>query len=191
MPTFSAALLLGGKSRRMGRDKALLPHPDGKLFWQHQLAVLENLNPSEILWSGSARPGLPSQVRIIEDAAKDAGPLGGLAACLRAMRTELLVVLAVDLAQVEGGFLRRLLDASAPGRGAVVRREGFYEPLAAVYPREAGDLALARLATGQLALQDWLREAEAAGMMRVVSCSEAESAQLRNFNEPEDLNSPL
>jgi molybdopterin-guanine dinucleotide biosynthesis protein A len=97
------------------------------------------------------------------------------------------VVLAVDLVRVETGLLRRLLAASASGCGAVMKRDGFYEPLAAVYPRAAGDLAMTCLATGQFALQDWLRETEAAGMMQVIKSSENERAQLRNFNAPEDL----
>jgi molybdopterin-guanine dinucleotide biosynthesis protein A len=165
MPTFSAALLLGGQSQRMGRDKALLPHPDG----------------------GPPRPNMPPQVQIVEDAAKDAGPLGGLAACLRATRTDLLVVLAIDLVRIEAGFLRRLLDASTPDCGAVVRHDSFYEPLAAVYPRALGDLAMMHLAVGHLALQDLLREAARAGMMKAVACSVVEREHLRNFNTPDDV----
>lgn len=176
----------------MGRDKALLPHPAGGLFWERQLAVLDSLGPEEIFWSGAPRPGLPAQVRVVADAAHEAGPLGGLAACLRATRTELLVVLAVDLARVEPAFLRLLLDASAPGCGAVVKRDDFYEPLAAVYPRELGELALQQLDAGRFALQDFLRAAEAAGRMRVIPCGETELEQLQNFNAPEDLeSSPL
>lgn len=171
----------------MGRDKALLPHPDGGVFWERQLAVLASLEPEEMFWAGPPRAGLPARVRVVEDAATNAGPLGGLAACLRALRTELLVVLAVDLARVEAEFLRRLLDAGGPGCGAVVKRDNFYEPLAAVYPRAAGDLALTHLATGRLALQDFLREAEAAGLMQVIACGEAELAQLQNFNAPGDF----
>jgi molybdopterin-guanine dinucleotide biosynthesis protein A len=187
MATFSAALLLGGQSQRMGRDKALLPHPEGGLFWQRQLGVLEALGPEEIFWSGAPRPDMPASVRVLEDAAADAGPLGGLAACLRAMRTDLLVVLAVDLARIEAGFLRRLLDASTPACGAVVRHDSFYEPLAAVYPRALGDLAMMHLAVGHLALQDLLREAERAGMIKAAEASAAEREWLRNFNTPEDV----
>ncbi len=171
----------------MGRDKALLPHPEGGVFWEHQIGVLEALGPEEIFWSGAARAGMPRRVRMVEDAAPDAGPLGGLAACLRALRTELLVVLAVDLAAVQSEFLRRLLEASTVGCGAVVKRDDFYEPLAAIYPRELGDLAMTHLDAGRFALQDFLREAEAAGRMRVIACSAEELAQLRNFNAPEDL----
>jgi molybdopterin-guanine dinucleotide biosynthesis protein A len=187
MATFSAALLAGGRSRRMGRDKALLPHPAGGLFWEHQLAVLESLHPEEIFWAGPARPGLPTPVRVIEDAAPDAGPLGGLAACLDAMRTDLLVVLAIDLPDIRMDFLRRLLAASLPLCGAVVRHESFYEPLAAVYPRAMRGLAAAHLANGRLALQELVHEAERAGMLQVVGVDADEAAQLRNFNEPGDL----
>jgi molybdopterin-guanine dinucleotide biosynthesis protein A len=187
MPTFSAALLAGGHSRRMGRDKAMLPHPSGGVFWEHQLAVLEELQPEEIFWSGPLRDNLPAGVRVIEDAAPDAGPLGGLVACLAASRSDLLVVLAVDLANIRADFLRRLLAVSTELRGAVGRHDPFYEPLAAVYPSAMRALAETHLAHGRLALQDLVGEAKRTGLVRVIEIGADEAALLRNFNEAADL----
>ena len=179
MPTFSAALLAGGQSRRMGRDKALLPHPDGGLFWERQLALVEHLGPEEIFWSGPARPGLPPRVQVIADAAADAGPLGGITACLAAMRTELLVVLAVDLVNLQHDFLRRLLASSTALKGAITQHDSYYEPLAAVYPRPVAAIASSHLAQGRLALQDLVEEAARAGMMQVIpiDANDAPAAQ--------------
>ena len=188
MATFSAALLAGGRSRRMGRDKALLPHPEGGLFWQRQFALLEELNPQEIFWSGFARTNLLPHARLIEDAAPDTGPLGGLVACLNALRSDLLVVLAVDLADMRAAYLQRLLSASKETCGAVGRHNGFYEPLAAVYPRKLRGLASTHLMQGQLALQDLVREAHGRGMMQVIDLRADEIAPLQNFNETSDLN---
>lgn len=187
MPTFSAALLAGGRSIRMGRDKALLPHPDGGVFWQHQVALLAKLNPQEIFWSGAARENLPARVRVIADTVPDAGPLGGLVACLAESQSDLLVVLAVDLANMRSDFLRRLIAASDSLRGAVAMHGGAYEPLATVYPRAMRELAAVHLAQGRLSLQELLREAVLCGMMQVVQPVLEEVALLRNFNEPADL----
>ena len=186
-PDFSAALLVGGHSRRMGRDKALLPHPAGGLFWQRQLAVLEALRPREILWSGPARPGRPETVRELLDRELDAGPLGGIVTCLEAMRTEVLLVLAVDLVQITSALLQRLLGQSTPACGAVVTLDSLYEPLAAVYPRAIQPLAAEHVAARRLALQDLLRAAEDRGLMRSIPFGANEREQFRNFNEPGDL----
>jgi molybdopterin-guanine dinucleotide biosynthesis protein A len=187
MPLISAVLLLGGESRRMGRDKALLPHPDGGLFWQRQLAVLESLQPTEILWSGPPRPGMPDTVRRVLDATPHAGPLGGIVACLEAMRTESLLVVAVDLGRITGELLNKLLELSTPACGTAAKIGTLYEPLAAVYPRAIQPLAEMHLAAGRFALQDLLHEAEKSGLMRSVIPADEEQAQLQNFNSPEDL----
>src|SRR5205823_5696774 len=100
-PAFSAVLLAGGASRRMGMDKALLRAPDGdsspQLLWQRQLQTLRALEPAEILISGPPRPGFPAGVPCIRDRLPGCGPLGGLATCLARVATPWLLVLAIDL----------------------------------------------------------------------------------------------
>src|ERR1700761_8110428 len=110
----------------MGRDKALLPVSGSKLLlWQRQLAVLEELQPEMLLWSGSPRPGMPNNVSIIPDAVNDSGPLAGVAACLAPTQPDLLIVLAIDLPAMTSPFLRRLLAESSPTCGAAAIHNGF------------------------------------------------------------------
>src|SRR5437016_10077580 len=57
---FAAALIAGGKSRRMGGDKALLPvswRGREMPLWKRQLSVLQELKPAQIVLSGPDRPG--------------------------------------------------------------------------------------------------------------------------------------
>ena len=56
----SAVLLAGGKSTRMGRDKALL-EIDGEPLWWRQLATLRALDPEQLFVAGPAREGLSSR----------------------------------------------------------------------------------------------------------------------------------
>ena len=187
MPSFSAVLLAGGASKRMGRDKAQLPIGDsGQLLWQRQWAVLEELAPDEIFWSGP-RPQGPAHARIIEDVVKGAGPLAGISACLEVLRSDLLVVLAVDLPQMNAPFLRSLLARSAKGCGAVAQHGDFFEPLAAFYPKELHALAREHLAQRRYALQDFIREAAQRSAMATISLSEADAPLFRNVNTPSDL----
>ena len=182
-PSFAAVLLAGGQSRRMGRDKALLPLPGGRLLWERQLAVLRSLEPAELFISGPARPGFPGDAFLLTDAQLGLGPLSGIAAALEAMRTPLLVVLAVDLPAMEPGFLRGLLARSEPGTGVVPFGE-FFEPLAAVYPRECLDIARGCLQNRKLSLQDFI--GAAGSLLRPWHLSAGERSLFTNWNKPDD-----
>jgi molybdopterin-guanine dinucleotide biosynthesis protein A len=64
---FAAALLAGGKSRRMGRDKALLPvewEGASVPLWERQLSILKALAPAELVISGPHRKGYPTSVPV-------------------------------------------------------------------------------------------------------------------------------
>jgi len=178
----------------MGRDKALLPvPPSGEPLWERQLDLLSRLGPEELLWSGPLRVGVPAAVREIRDPIADAGPLAGISACLEASRSDLLVVLAIDLPAMTGAFLRGLLARAACGWGVVTQGEGggSFEPLAAVYPRSLAPLAAERLARGEYALHGFIREGIDQGALEVVSLRAGENAFFRNLNTPDDLASFL
>ena len=86
-PPFAAVLLAGGGSHRMGRDKALLPLPDGRLLWERQWEVLDALEPAEWFVSGSWRGGLPADLPWLADDFPRPGPLAGIAPALVRMRS--------------------------------------------------------------------------------------------------------
>lgn len=172
----------------MGRDKALLSLPgSGEMLWQRQLRVLEELEPEEIFWSGPARTGTPGRVRIVSDSVEKAGPLAGIAACLGLLRSDLLVVLAIDLPQMNATFLRGLLERCPVDRGVVALRGDFFEPLAAVYPKRLDALAATHLREGRYALQDFVRQAIKAGAMQSITPDDEDATLFKNLNRPEDL----
>ena len=190
MPTFSAALLAGGQSTRMGRDKALLPIPgSGRLLWQHQLAVLCELKPETIFWSGHPRSGMPAEVRVLPDEIENAGPLGGISACLNELESDLLVVLAVDLACMDASYLGKLVQHCTPTRGAVPQKGDDFEPLAAVYPALLLTLADDRLQQGRYTMQDFVREALRRELVETVPVGDEDAAKFTNVNSPGDLES--
>ncbi|HEX4141273.1 MAG TPA: molybdenum cofactor guanylyltransferase [Candidatus Methylacidiphilales bacterium] len=188
MASLSAVLLAGGKSERMGQDKALLRLPGcGLLLWQRQLRVLEELDPQEILWSGPERPGLPGHIRVVTDMIRTAGPLAGVCACLRQAASDLVVVLAVDLPHMDAPYLKALTQRCTPVRGAVPQRSGELEPLAAVYPAMLSSLAADRLRQGRYAMHDFVREAVRRELMEIVPVGDEDAAKFTNLNSPEDL----
>lgn len=187
MSDFAAALLAGGRSRRMGTDKAFLPWR-GRPLWEHQLEKLRSFAPSQLLLSCRPEqdfPELPNAMQVY-DALENCGPLGGLTACLEACRATHLIVLGVDLPLLPAAFLRSLAHGITPGCGAVVQLEEWFEPLAAVYPRELLPLADGHLTAGRLSLQDLIRRGIAEGLMRSVS-TPVEALWFTNWNAPGDL----
>ena len=184
---FAAVLLAGGQSRRMGRDKALLALPDGRPLWRRQLDVLRELAPAELFISGFTRPGFPADVPLLADELPGCGPLGGLAAALGATASPRLVVLAVDLPRMTAAFLRGLLAGCGTGQGVVPQAaDGFFEPLAAVYPREALTEARERLGRGEYALQPFVRALTAEGKVSARRIRQEETALFTNWNALED-----
>ena len=185
LPPFAAVLLAGGSSRRMGRDKALLPLGDGRLLWQRQLAMLEELQPAELFISGPNREGFPVTVLRLEDAASGLGPLAGIAVALRAMCSERLLVLAIDLPAMTADFLRGLL---VDGRGMIPQTsDGYFEGLAAVYPRTALTTVENQLMREDRSLQTLVRRLLEEGQAAVRPVTEAETALFENWNQPDDI----
>lgn len=183
---FAAAVLAGGRSTRMGRDKALLPWGNST-FLNHQLAQLAALQPAELFLSARAEAPYGSGCERVVDELPDRGPLGGLVALLRRARSPHLLVLAVDLPHISVPLLRRLLSARLPGSGVIPRSPRGWEPLAAVYPRTMlADLDTA-LHSGQLRLQGLIESAVEAGKLRPWVIPPSEFGVFRNYNAPEDF----
>ena len=187
-PPFSALLLAAGHSTRMGCDKALL-ELDGVPLWRRQRATLARAGAAEILLSARTeqawtRDAAPHFAAIVRDSRPHGGPLAGLAAGLERAAQPHLAVLAIDLPRIEAAWFATLLARCGPGVGAVGRSGGFFEPLAAIFPREVMSLARVALARADYSLQGLLAAAVAQGLMHVHEIAAAEALCFENWNEP-------
>jgi molybdopterin-guanine dinucleotide biosynthesis protein A len=181
-PTFDAALLAGGRSTRMGRDKAEVV-VGGLPLWQLQLVKLRTLAPCELFISGRLDgPYANASVEIVPDRTPGFGPLAGIAAVLERATTSLVLVLAVDLPAMTPAFLVRLTE-----RATIPRHGDNFEPLAAVYPKAALPIAERILGEEDRSLQRFARELIEKGIVRPLDIGEHELPLFRNVNRPEDL----
>ena len=185
---FTAALIAGGKSTRMGRDKCLL-EIDGQPLWKRQISLLQELHPTEIIISGQQEQTYFQEcpARFVPDQWPDSGPLGGIASVLEAATQELVLVLAVDLPQMNAVVLQQLVSHARSGRGVVFSHGKYYEPLAAVYPRSLLASARDALTRNALRLQDWVATAISADVLTAHPLPPEWESQFQNLNSPEDL----
>ena len=184
---FSAVILAGGKSSRMGRDKAFVEIGRQTLL-ARQLQLVREVGAAEIFISGRVGVDYSSfGCRVLTDPLLEAGPLAGIESALAAMTTPLLLVLAVDLPNMDANFLRDLLAKSVGDIGIIPRVAGQMEPLAAKYPRRAHPLAVAGLRAGKLAVRDFVRACVADKLVTVMDFSSETAAWFQNCNSPADL----
>jgi molybdopterin-guanine dinucleotide biosynthesis protein A len=186
----SGVVLAGGRSQRMGRDKAFLT-VDGQSLIRRQAGLLQTVGCTDLIISG--RPdvdyGVPA-TRTVFDHPSGAGPLAGLIAALEAAQHDWLLVLAVDLPRITADFLRTLLAHRAAGRGVVPFGMHGYEPLIACYPRAFLSLAMAAAERGDYSLQTLAAQAENRGLVARLRLSAENETLLTNWNTPGDFEPP-
>ena len=188
MNRITAVLLAGGRSSRMGSDKAFL-EVDGVPAWQRQLAKLHALTPSEILISARSSQVFPDNTpaTVVFDEVPDAGPFGGLITALRRAKESRVLVLGIDMLDMPSGFLQGLCRSTFLDSGLVYRNASYYEPLAAVYPCSLLPLAEERLEQGHLSLQGLIEVAVADGAIQPLSLPAASRRFFSNMNTIEEL----
>ncbi|MCP4151629.1 MAG: molybdenum cofactor guanylyltransferase [bacterium] len=147
----TAIVLVGGKSRRMGDDKSMLPGPAGGpgTILEGILQQLEDYFDEIII--STSEPGrhqLPNY-RTVVDENPGQGPLMGILAGLRASVNAVNFVVACDIPEINGPYLERLLALATDYDIVVpVSGEEKYEPLFAVYNKRVIPVVEETLAAG-------------------------------------------
>jgi len=166
---------VGGRSSRMGCDKARLPYR-GEALADWVARAVEAAAGSVTLVGNADWGGIP-------DLYPGEGPLGGILTALRHTAADWNLIVACDMPEVSAEFLGTLLAAAEnSGADALVPRgpSGQVEPLCAVYHKRAGVLMESRFAGGA-------RKVTAALVgVATVWFPVAELKPFQNVNTPED-----
>ena len=183
----TGAVLAGGKSRRMGRDKAVLVI-GGAPLWQRQVKVLRAAGAGVVgIVRRPDQPALalPVDVPLWQDAVSGIGPLAGLHPALTACSTDFLAVVATDMPRLEAGWFKWLGGFCCTDCGAIARRtDGTYEPLAAIYPKAALTEVARRLTGPEFSLQGLAAALIAQKLLVSVPLPDADLGQVENWNTP-------
>lgn len=169
--------LAGGRSLRLGRDKALLPWEPTDLLG-HALARLREAVPEVAILCGPGRRYEDRGVGVVSDRLLDVGPVAGLLAGLEAAGERPGLFLAVDLPLVPPALLRELLRL-LPGFDAVVPATARgREPLCAAYGPACLEPARARVRAGECGMKAFWPD---------VRVREVAPAELQAFGDPATL----
>jgi molybdopterin-guanine dinucleotide biosynthesis protein A len=187
MEAVTGFVLAGGKSSRMGCDKALLELAGHSLL-QRAIGLASSVTKEVRIIGDPAKYAAFGAV--IADIYSERGPLAGIHAALAYSSTGLNLILATDLPFVEGPFLRYLIaTAQATDAVVIVPQVGrYFEPLCAVYRKQFGEFAEAALSKGKNKVDALFAEAPT----RIVTDQEIVGAgftpaMFRNLNAPSDL----
>lgn len=206
----AAVVLAGGRSERMGREKALLPAPDGGTLLEHVLRALASRfaalgvsvgdgGPSEGVAGAIRRSerALARAIMVIPDRLEGQGPLAGVAASLEEVEAPFVLFRPVDAPELSFELAGALWDeASSPGSvGAIARWSRGLEPAHGVYCKCLFPAIVKLLAAGERSLQSIASLPGVAVVdledprvrRRVFGAASPDLARLfRNLNTPEE-----
>jgi molybdopterin-guanine dinucleotide biosynthesis protein A len=134
-PALAGVVLCGGRSVRMGVDKATI-EVGGTTLLARAIARLSEACDPVLIAPGSLSLDIDAR-RLVRDALPDAGPLGGIVAALHRSPHPLLAVVAVDMPWLDPALLRLLAARIGDHDVALCQTQRGAEPLHAVYAQSA------------------------------------------------------
>lgn len=178
------AILCGGKSNRMGRDKAAIQCKDSRTYLE---LALDRITPVCDLVCQSGSCSMDSTVPIVEDRYVDKGPISGIASSLIYGKQNhcagcLFTPIDVPLLSTQDLLTLKRHWIDSPTRLVVAtgRNGNNVEPLIAIYPVDGVEQLQQRINDGILSLFDWV------GMQNPIQVTLTPRA-CTNINTPEDL----
>lgn len=178
---FDAVILAGGRSRRMGRDKALLPFGGFGTLAEYQYRRLRKLFANVYLSAKSDK--FSFEAPLIPDEHPESSPMVALASILRQAPDEGIFLLGVDMPFVPEKLILRILDEATQHPEApliAVKSPRGVEPLCAFYRRDLLPIIEMQLGEGNHRLRSLSEMTEA----RFVDAENPED--LANLNRPEE-----
>ena len=186
-PEVTAAILAGGKSTRMGTNKAVL-RVHGRPMIEHACAAVASLCRETILVTNTPEEYAHLQLPMFGDQFPEHGSLGGLYTAVQAARWPHVLVVACDMPLLNPALLAYLIAVRHAADAIVPQWDEFPEPLHAIYAKSCASAMRACLQAKRLKITSFF----GACAVRLVSRAEIEAfdptgMSFRNVNTPEEL----
>ncbi|MEJ9079347.1 molybdenum cofactor guanylyltransferase [Gordonia malaquae] len=187
--TVAGIVLAGGRSRRMGQDKAALEYEGVTMLTRITEAIGERCAPVLVAAPEASQAyrelSAESDLQWVTDEKDGSGPLGGLVAALRAAAAagaDVAFVCATDMPLVKADLVDELLAGLTPSTDAVIAHDAQRDhPMAGVYRTSAADALAGLVDAGELRM---LAALDAISTRRV---GVSDPNWLTNVDAPEDL----
>jgi molybdopterin-guanine dinucleotide biosynthesis protein A len=154
--TINAVIFAGGKSSRMGEDKALLPFGGYPTLTEFQQAKLHTM--FDKVYISAKENKFNFDCLVIEDNDTENSPLVGIISIFETLKVEEVFILSVDAPLVNKETIQKLLENDHPSRDAIVAQSpSGIQPLCGVYKRSILPLAYMQLEKGNHRLGDLLK----------------------------------
>ena len=151
IPPVSALLLVGGRSLRMGEDKADIAY-HGRSQAEYMVELLGRFCPRVFVSVDEQVPGSLREVigreRILPDRFRNFGPIGGILTAFQERPQDSWLVNAVDLPYLTEADIQHLMNERNPYNFATCYGTTMPEPLCAIYEPKAASRMLALLGRG-------------------------------------------
>ncbi len=148
----TAVVLAGGRSKRMGTDKALIRY-QGHTLLERQVANMQRLFAHVLVAGGDPARYPQAPVPVVPDVLPSGGSIVGLHAGLTAATTDRIFAVACDIPFPQERLIRFLLEV-APGADWVVPQTAKgLEPLFALYNQKCRPAIEAIVAAGDMRIQ--------------------------------------
>ena len=144
----SGIILAGGKSSRMGSDKALLLY-NNKTFLEHVVCAIKPL-VDDILIISNNKEHQVDDCSTIPDLILNSGPIAGVYTGLKHTKTENNLVLSCDIPLVQTSILELIIKNNEPDKDVVqIIDDQNSMPLIALYKKRIAPYLLSELNKGE------------------------------------------
>ncbi|MGF1674820.1 MAG: molybdenum cofactor guanylyltransferase [Rivularia sp. (in: cyanobacteria)] len=188
-PSIATLILAGGKSSRMGTDKALVPYEDKPMLLSVYQVAATCTEQVYILTPRSERYQniLPSNCQYLVETQPGKGPVNGLSEGLEQISADWILLLACDLpllnVEILQSWINKLPQMPTSTLALVPQRSQIWEPMCGFYRKEVKRELDTFLKAGKRSFQELLSNIE----VEALNVDEKAALMLFNCNYPGDL----
>jgi molybdopterin-guanine dinucleotide biosynthesis protein A len=180
----TAIILAGGRSTRMGTDKALLLI-NNKTLLENAIDICKSVCNNIIISSNFAEHENFGH-KVIPDEIKNCGPIAGIYSCLKKSESDWNLVFSVDTAFVQKELIEFLIKNTYHFDAVVPKHNKGQEPLVALYNKSVIPYIKNQLDSGDFKMQNLLKEINSK-YINTQYLVEKNPNMFSNLNRPDDL----
>jgi molybdopterin-guanine dinucleotide biosynthesis protein A len=181
----TGAVLAGGKSSRMGRDKALLDL-HGQPFIQRIVATLQRVFQSVVIISDSGQRYESLGIPIYGDVFKNCGPLAGVHSALKHSTTDAVFIVSCDLPLLTPAIVQYVVGSKIHHDVTLLATTNSVQPLCGLYNRKCLPLIEKHLKQAQYSVLRCIQEIQTVILSPAPARVDNAGYALMNVNTPID-----